>query len=572
MRCLRVPLAVIVLSAVTAAAAWTQTPPPQPSRPGPPAPGGPVRDTQVEKVGTAILSGRVVHAETGKPLRRALVRAFSSETPQGRTVSTDADGRWQIKALPAGNYRVNVSKGGFVDLGYGQRRPFEGGKVLDLAEGQKIEKVDVSLPRAGVITGQVLDEFGEPVTGARVAAMRYRYIGGQRRMSGMGPGDMTDDIGQFRLHGLAPGEYFVSATMMAGLFFGQSEDRVGYAPTFYPGTAVQSEAQRVTVSVGQETQQINIPLSPSRISTISGKAVSASGRPIFRGLLMLSSLGTGGSTPTMTSTSLKPDGTFLFSNITPGEYRVQVQHSPNSDDPIMSSQTATEFGSVVVTVSDRDVTNLLVVTSPGATAAGRIVFDGDVKPSFAPQAVSLGVVPLEFGMMMPGGSVRVRDDWSFEATGLSGQRRFRLNMPPSGWYLKSVTHQGTDITDGGLEFKEGGNVTGLEIVLTQRATDLSGSVQDASARPVTDYVVVAFSADSAKWGYQSRFVRSTRPNQEGRFSIKGLPADNYVVVALDYLEPGEESDPEQLEQWKAKGTRVTLADAEAKALTLKLTQ
>ena len=102
---------------------------------------------------------------------------------------------------------------------------------------------------------------------------------------------MTDDIGHYRLHGLAPGEYFVSASLTAGLMFGQSEDRIGYAPTFYPGTGVQSEAQRVAVSVGQETQQANIPLSPTRISTISGKAVSASGKPIFRGLLMLGSMG-----------------------------------------------------------------------------------------------------------------------------------------------------------------------------------------------------------------------------------------------------------------------------------------
>jgi hypothetical protein len=571
MRPSRLLLAGIILSTLSAITAWTQTPPPQPPRPGP-AVQGPARDNQVEKVGTAVLAGRVVQGETGKPLRRALVRAFSAETPQGRSVSTDVDGRWQIKALPAGSYRVSVSKGGFVEIGYGQKRPFEGGKVLDLVEGQTIEKVDVSLPRAGVITGQVLDEFGEPVTGARVSAMRYRYVGGQRRLSGMGAGDTTDDIGQYRLHGLAPGEYFVSAAMVAGLMFGQSEDRVGYAQTFYPGTAVQSEAQRVTVSVGQETQQTNIPLSPSRISRISGKAVSASGKPIFRGFLMLASMGAGGIPNMTTGTSLKPDGTFLFSSVTPGEYRIQLQHSPNSDETILNSLTATEFGSVAVTVADRDVTDLLVVTSPGATAAGRVAFEGDAKPTFSPQTVFMGVVPIEFNMMLMSGTVRIREDWSFEATGLSGRRRFRLNAPPPGWYLKSVTHEGTDITDTGLDFKEGGAVSGLEIVLTQRATELSGGVQDANARPVTDYVIVAFSTDSARWGFQSRFIRSARPNQNGRFSIKGLPPDDYIVVALDYLEPGEESDPEQLEQWKTRGTPVTLGNAETKAVTLKLSQ
>ncbi|PYR94222.1 MAG: hypothetical protein DMF84_06645, partial [Acidobacteria bacterium] len=144
--------------------------------------GGPVRDNQPEKVGTAVLSGRVLDAETGKPLRRALVRALSPDTPQGRSVSTDADGRWRLKGLPAASYRISISKGGFVEISYGQKRPFEGGKVLDVADGQTIEKLDVSLPRAGVITGQVLDEFGEPVTGARVSAMRSRYVGGQRRL------------------------------------------------------------------------------------------------------------------------------------------------------------------------------------------------------------------------------------------------------------------------------------------------------------------------------------------------------------------------------------------------------
>ena len=149
----------------------------------------PPRDNPQEKTGTAVLSGRVVATDTGKPLRRALVRASSQDTPQGRSVSTDADGRWQLKSLPAGSYRVMISKGGYVDISYGQARPFEAGKVLELADGQTIEKIDVSLPRAGVITGRVLDEFGEPLTGARVQPMRYRYVGGQRRLTPIAIGD-----------------------------------------------------------------------------------------------------------------------------------------------------------------------------------------------------------------------------------------------------------------------------------------------------------------------------------------------------------------------------------------------
>ncbi len=123
-----------------------------------------IRDgqTQPEKTGTARLSGRVTAADTGRPLRRVVVRAAASDLPQGRSVSTDADGHWELRMLPAGRYTLQFSKGGYVNLAYGQRRPFEAGTGVEVADGQVIQKLDVSLPRAGVITGAVLDEFGDP--------------------------------------------------------------------------------------------------------------------------------------------------------------------------------------------------------------------------------------------------------------------------------------------------------------------------------------------------------------------------------------------------------------------------
>jgi Carboxypeptidase regulatory-like domain len=561
----------LLLLTASVVPALAQAPPPPPPRTSPGLPG---RDgPPAEKTGTGVLSGRVVAAEGGKPLRRALVRAGSQELPQGRSVSTDGDGRWQLKGLPPGSYRISVSKGGYVDISYGQLRPFETGKVLELADGQVMEKLDVSLPRAGVVTGRVFDEFGEPITGARISAMRYRYAGGQRRLVNMGPGDTTDDIGQYRLHGLSPGEYYVSAQTSFGMMFGQSDDRVGYATTYYPGTAATTDAQRVTVTIGQETAQVNFAMSSSRIATVSGTAVSASGRPIDRGFLGLAS--TVGGMPMMSlGTQLKPDGTFQFSNVTPGEYRLQVQHSPNSDGPLISTNAPnSEFGSVAITVSGQDITGLSIVTSPGGIASGRIVFEGASKPPVAPTALNVSAVPLDMSMMMmSSGAVRVKDDWTFESSGMFERRRFRVNAPPSGWFLKAVMHESTDITDSGLEFKEGQQIGGIEIVLTQRAAEIAGSVQDAQARPVSDYVVVAFAADNTKWGYQTRFIRSTRPNQDGRFSMKGLPPEDYLVIALEYLEAGEESDPEQLEKWKNAATRVSVKDGEQKVLSLKLSR
>ena len=102
-------------------------------------PGMPGRDAAAQKTGTALLKGRVVDAASGKPLRRATVRAATPENVEGRSATTDADGRWSLRSLPAGKYTISVTKGGYVTLSYGQRRPFEAGHQVDLAAGQSLE-------------------------------------------------------------------------------------------------------------------------------------------------------------------------------------------------------------------------------------------------------------------------------------------------------------------------------------------------------------------------------------------------------------------------------------------------
>ena len=96
-------------------------------------------------------------------------------------------------------------------------------------------------------------------------------------------------------------------------------------------------------------------------------------------------------------------------------------------------------------------------------------------------------------------------------------------MLPEGWFLKSVTHNGVDITDTGYDFKAGQRVSGIEIHLTRRVTGLSGTVQDARGDAVADYTIVAFSTNAGRWGYQTRFVRSARPDQSGTFMERPAP-------------------------------------------------
>jgi len=132
-----------------------------PSVPGrPTAPGA---TTATPPPGTATLRGHVTAADTGQPLRKAQVRIFAPEIRENRMATTDADGTYEFKEVRAGRYTINVNKGSYVGLAYRQQRPFEGGKPLEILEHQTVERIDFALPRGSVITGRILDEFGEPM-------------------------------------------------------------------------------------------------------------------------------------------------------------------------------------------------------------------------------------------------------------------------------------------------------------------------------------------------------------------------------------------------------------------------
>lgn len=568
-----------VLSVLSAGAAAQAPPPPPPlpqgaQPPRPSIPGMPQRDDAAPKTGTAVLKGTVVSAETGMPLRRAQVRAGGTDPRDARSVSTDEKGQWALTELPAGRYTVVVSKAGYVQLSYGQRRPFEQGRPVDLADGQVIDTLDVALPKGSVIAGSVHDEFGEPVAFARVSAMRYRFAAGQRRLvpfGGQGATATTDDLGQFRLHGLSPGDYYVSASTSMSIAFDRSDDRTGYLPTYYPGTAALGEALRITVGLGQESTGVTFAMVPSRVAAVSGILRDSSGKPLPNmAVRLMSPLGAGLS-PLSSMSMTRPDGAFTLSNVAPGEYRLDAEVMDLTSVAITGSNRgviASEHASIPLMVEGRDITGLEVVTAPSARLTGRVRFEGEDGSSVSKASVMLMPMPAEPGVLRMGANFRVNDDWTVEGAGLSGRMIIRGGSPGS-WHLKSVTVDGQDVTDSGILFTPGQAVEGLEILLTKELASLTGTVQGTKGETLTDFVVIAFADDRAKWGYLTRFVRTGRPDQTGRFVIEGLPTGSYQVIALEYLEPGDEQDPETLERLRGLGTSVTVKEGEQKTVSLR---
>jgi len=548
-----------------------------------------------QAAGTAVIRGRVVAADSGMPVRRAQVRAQAGEIRANRLVSTDAQGRFELKDLPAGRWTLTASKAGYMTLRYGQKRSFEAGTPIEIGDGQLMERADFALPKGAAITGRIFDEYGDAVANARVQVLRYQTVQGQRRLTPAGGGDQTDDTGAYRIYGLAPGDYYLSATLRAnnGPFFDDgNNDTTSYASTYYPGTGSVSEAQRITLGVGQEQPNVTFALQPVRTVKITGTALNSMGTALTNGMVTLmpaDNVGPGGGPgPVLFNFGgngrVRADGSFTIANVSPGNYTLMAVAGPGGGrgggfairigGPGGPGLDDIELASIPLSVANEDITGLTVVTSKGASLSGSVIAAEGSVAKLSTNQIQIVAQPAN-GQFLPGPlgnrPARVENDGTFVLTGLTGQKFVRVNGLPQEWTLKAVMLNGVDVTDSALEFRGSTENSGLQVILTDKVSDVNGKVTTARGEVTRDYTVVVFPDDRTKWAFPSRFVKTGRADQQGQFRIRALPPDDrYLAVAVDYLEDGEGTDPQFLEQIKDRATRFALGDGESKSLDLKV--
>jgi hypothetical protein len=486
---------------------------------------------------------------------------------------TDAEGRYEFRELPAASYIVNASKSSFVALAHGQTRPFDSGRPLELKDSQTIERIDFRLPRAGVIAGRIVDELGEPVSDVQVMTMRNQFVQGRRQPAPYGRPAMTNDIGEFRLFGLPPGEYYISATARdLSAMMAASDDRAGYAPTYYPGTPNAGEAQLVAIAVGESKSDLTFALVPVKTARITGTALDGEGKPLRGGNVMVMQTMRGAGDMGMAFMSsgspIKPDGSFTVSGVAPGEYQLRAMAfgaGPGAGDASVAT---------VNVAGGEDITGVVLMPQRPATAQGRIIINPpDSTGRLEPSAVRLmsGPTAPSGPMLIGGGGTppTLRADWSFEMSVQPGTMSIRAIPSIPGWSVKAVRHNGTDVTDTGIDFPSGGTVEGIEIELTNLQQEISGRVTNDKGLEVKDYSVLFFPQDRARWE-SMRYFAVGRPNQEGRYSVRTLPPGEYLAAALEYLDPSERANPDLLERLRIGASPIEIREGEAKALDLKI--
>jgi hypothetical protein len=276
---------------------------------------------------------------------------------------------------------------------------------------------------------------------------------------------------------------------------------------------------------------------------------------------------------------VRSDGSFMLSNVAPGTYTLVAS---NGGPALRTGRGGDiEMGTLPITVAGEDITGVTVATGRGATISGAVIVAQGSSATLTKSSLQvtapavgggIGGFPGLGGGPGPFGGRTVGEDGTFTLTNLFGSRLLRLNGLPQEWMLESVVVDGRDVTDRPVEFTPNSEITGARIVVTDRVTEVSGSVTAPDGKSGSrDFTVIVFPDEETGWVSPSRFVRSGRPDQQGLFKIRALPPhDRYLAVAVDYLEQGEETDSELLASLKGQATAFRLRPGDTATLTLKL--
>jgi hypothetical protein len=300
---------------------------------------------------------------------------------------------------------------------------------------------------------------------------------------------------------------------------------------------------------------------PIKAASVTGTIVDSRGQPMVGMLMVGQPDGPGGFFAT--GAPVRPDGTFQLNGLAPGDYVITAQQMGGNPQ---EAETAT----TKITVAGEDISGVQLVAAKPLSTRGRVIVDPGAAASLPPRLALQASSPQQ---MMPMMGARlpamVQDDMTFELKTAPGVYRLNLAGAPQGWTIRSVRRGATDVTDSGFEVKSGDD-TVLEVELTNKLTTISGLVTNARGETVKDYTAIVFAQDAERWKGNSRHLSTGRPDQDGRFSITGLPPGEYYIIALDRVEIGESSDPEFLEKIHTRASRLSLNEGETKTVDLRL--
>jgi hypothetical protein len=551
-------LGVLVLSGCIGLTADAQPVPPRDRRPQ-------------QAAGTCRIKGRVVDAQTGSAVARARIGILGpmvSPSP----VLTDENGRFEVVNLPAGRFFLNVEKSGYAFGRYPEPGLTirGGGRPLIVTEHETVAEIVLPMYRAAVITGRVVDAHGDALESVQVQAFRLPARGHGAPMPRQG--GSTNDLGEFRIVRLEPGSYVLLASPRNAMDIPSDGQPV---PTYFPNTPSLAEAQPIVVERAQTVSGIEIMVAEAATTVVSGTVIDPKGQPVSG---FINARRVSGNIPDFSAWGTQVrDGTFKM-YLAAGEYELEAREMrPGTRGPVAPGDEL--IGVLPVSLTGAPMSDLTVQLGTGAVISGRIVFDGQALPPDDPQSLPIGLGSMSPAIACRGGRSEVLPDWTFRIEGAAGM----CTIMPAGigrWTMKSAGREGLDLLDRPVRIAPGQVLPDVQVVFTDRRTDLTLDVTDEHGLPTRDFVAVVFPRDRKRWTENSRYVRlyvppplpissaatgggpairaapPSRPD-----SITGLPPGEYYVAAVEDLPSEGNREAALLESLVSGATRVTLADS-----------
>jgi hypothetical protein len=357
----------------------------------------------------------------------------------------------------------------------------------------------------------------------------------------------------------------------------------GYAPTYFPGVVAAGEAGKIPVAPGQEVTGIDFQIQLVALATVSGVVGGADDSVS----VVLAPQDNGARGPLggpVLNARTQQDGSFSIAAVPPGRYVAIARSGGRQNEPRTAMQS--------IVVNGQNIGGLALALQPGITISGNITVESSGTPSPADYSAFRIDVP-ELNPLPGGGPGGGGRGGGFGLTGnrvdkngaftvpnlLPGRHYLRVTgqavaqaagQTAAQWTLKAVLVGGQDVTDTSFDLKPGQNVDNVTIVLTDRSSDVSGTVRDGTGAPAAAVTVIAFSSDPQFWRVQSRQIQTARTDQNGAYHLRGLPPGDYFVLVTDNVEQGEWFDPSFLEQARQSSTRMTVTEGEKKTQDLTL--
>jgi hypothetical protein len=547
----------------------------------------------------ADLAARAVPCAAPAPAPPGVVVAPADRAP--RSVTAGPGGTFAFRNLTAGAYCILGTADGFVRQEFGQRAPHGAGRPIFLDDGEILRGVIVRPSPAGVVTGRVLDENGRPATGVLVRLLRPVHGSRGRTLHSAGRG-VADDRGDYRIYGVIPGRYYLSAGTPPGPEASATSSpargtaaAARFSTVYYPASAAPDQASPIEVASGKDARFDMRVRRQTLTYRVRGHVVNATGTPLPADTsvtLVYTTLGESLSWPLSGGRILDPvTGAFELQGVPPGDYFLRAQ-IPSQVPPDLSallsvSQSLMEgrppdaagmavmraaavfpTAQVPVHVVQADVDGLMLSLTSGVSVKGRFIVEGQsIGTPLNVQRMSLAFV--ETDTQAPSwptpATGPVNPDGTFEVVGVRvGAYRVIVLAPAeaSGYYVRSLQFGGRDIFNGPFEFT--GEGSGTIDVTVRGGGRITGRVIDGGAQPVAGIRVMAIPVQRNR----TFDYRTAVADRSGRYSMTGLAPGDYQIFSWEAIDSGAHYDPDFLKRHETRGTTVRVTESSAQSVDI----